>query len=511
MSNLVDEIKQRINIVDFMTEDGLELKSESSNRYTCLCPFHKEKTPSFKVNEEFQNFKCFGCGESGDVISYYAKRNLLNYGEAIKSLAFKLGIEDVSFEDHSVYYEITDYLCSLFMEEFNKLEDSHPAKQEIFKRNLPVEDYGYAPKGNIILNKILKKYSKNDLQELGFITEKNNLLWQDRLIFFIRDYLGKVIGFTGRRLDNKKEFKYVNSKSSVIYDKQKSLYNIDKAKKYIKEKDYVFLVEGTFDVNSMVYKGYLNTVSTNGTAVTKHHISTLLKCMSANGRIILVLDGDEAGQKAMYKILSNFKDIQKSLYIINLPNNEDPCSYLKEHSKLPKAELFLDFLFNQIINQNKETTEDKIKLEKSINSFIGIIKDDYIKNEYRAKVYPFIRTKLKNKVKQKEYSVDDYFCKSLAIIMLEPKIKFNINNYPKRYEIFIKEYLKNPQEITNQKLLNKINEYNIQNASIQSLQGFYDVLIKKANLIERANNFKKDISSVEGIDRISKIEEYRNV
>lgn len=475
MSNVAQKIKDKVNIVDFMLEDGLELRQEGTGKYTCRCPFHNEKTPSFKVSEVYQNYKCFGCGETGDVISYYAKRNNIDNGTAIVLLAEKYGIplennKLENYKSNKELYELNKDLENFYKEEFKKLPNTHPAKQQILRRKLKIinDDFGYAPNDRTSMLKYMtdRGYTIEQLKELGHINEKGNVQQVNRLMFFIRNYMGTTIGFTGRALDSAEiNFKYVNSKASSVYDKKSALYNIDKAKKKAQEEKEIYIVEGQFDVVAMKQNGYENAVCISGTAFTNNIIKDINRCITADGSIILMLDSDKAGQKAMKKIFQEFPTLHSRLYIVLLPKGMDPCDYFQEHKKLPEKKLLIESLYDALksksdfskienrnyfinkVNKNILAYVSDANLRelyyKNACSIVGIsynsidtIKANNTRDNKTDAVMP------KEKILEKLSEEDKYYVSSLAFyITNKDNIEYEINekNYPKEYHNFIKE------------------------------------------------------------------------
>lgn len=462
MSKIAGIIKSKLDIIDVMRKDGLELKLEGHERYSCLCPFHNEKTPSFKVDGIYQSYKCFGCGESGDVISYYAKTHAIDDKTAIVILAEKLNIKvdnkyNNDFEKQKRYLLIAEELEKFYKNEFAKLDNTHLAKQQILKRKLNIqcyEDYfGYAPNNNDMITYMLgKKFNIDELKELGFISDKGNPQLKNRLVFFIRNYMGKTIGFSGRSLeDNPDGFKYVNSKASQLYDKSSTFYGIEKAKKSIQQLKTVYIVEGQFDVIAMHQKGYLNTIAISGTAFTNKHIEILDRLIGEDGKIILCLDGDSAGFNAMLKIFQSAKTLQNRLYSVILPNKQDPCEYLENNTEFPKETNLIELFIHTIKNKhNLELPSEKEQFLTKIKN--NIIK--YINNSQMREVYDryvcdlvnvsYIKTqpvkenkKIENTQPKNNISKSDMnFLYALGFYFLNKEnisIELNENDYPEKY------------------------------------------------------------------------------
>lgn len=462
MSKIAGIIKSKLDIIDVMRKDGLELKLEGYERYSCLCPFHNEKTPSFKVDGIYQSYKCFGCGESGDVISYYAKTHAIDDKTAIVILAEKLNIKvdnkyNNDFEKQKRYLLIAEELEKFYKNEFAKLDNTHLAKQQILKRKLNIQGYedyfGYAPNNNDMITYMLgKKFNIDELKELGFISDKGNPQLKNRLVFFIRNYMGKTIGFSGRSLENNPDgYKYVNSKASQLYDKSSTFYGIEKAKKSIQQLKTVYIVEGQFDVMAMHQKGYLNTIAISGTAFTNKHIEILDRLIGEDGKIILCLDGDSAGFNAMLKIFQSAKILQNRLYSVILPNKQDPCEYLENNTEFPKETNLIELFIHTIKNKhNLELPSEKEQFLTKIKN--NIIK--YINNSQMREVYDryvcdlvnvsYIKTqpvkenkKIENTQPKNNISKSDMnFLYALGFYFLNKEnisIELNENDYPEKY------------------------------------------------------------------------------
>lgn len=465
----LSEVKERLDIVDFMRQDGLDLKAEGSGRYTCRCPFHAEKTPSFKVSEAYQNYKCFGCGEFGDVIQFYAKRNVLDYYTAALMLAKQLGIKVNNSENEinrafeiSKLYELTKDLEKFYSDCFKQLNEYHPAKQQILSRGLSInEDYGYAPSDNTYMISYMesKGYTIEQLKELGFVNENNNIQLRDRLVFFIRNYMGRTIGFTGRSLIKEDNgYKYVNSKSSAIFDKSNALYNIDKAKKKAREESLIYIVEGQFDVMAMREHGYDNTVCISGTAFSEKIIRDLLRCVGDDGKIILMLDGDKPGKAAMIKIFQNTPSLHRQLYIIDLPIGIDPCDYLATHKKVPDYELMSTFMYEKIKSKYPTNILDnRSKFVRAVQDNLTNymtdkqLREQYLRNACILAGLDFNNIKDDapvsnvNKVKEEDYILpleDKYFISAISFYIINHKnilSKLDKNLFPERYHNYIDE------------------------------------------------------------------------
>lgn len=549
--SLSSEVKAKLDIVDFMRADGLQLKHEGIDRYSCSCPFHSEKTPSFKVDSSFQRFKCFGCGATGDVIEYFAKQNTLDYKAATLLLADKLGIkvDESKKEDYSKQkrmLELAKDLEDFYKSEFTKLSEFHPAKKQITDRKLKIEgfeDYfGYAPSSNTAMVDYMTKtlnYSLNELKELGYINEKGNAQLRDRLVFFIRNYMGLTVGFSGRSLEKSIEgWKYVNSKSSDLFDKSSALYNIDKAKKSARKENSIYLTEGQFDVIAMIQNDIENTVAISGTAFTEKHISVLNKCVDDTGKIILCLDGDSAGLKAAVRVFQSFPDIQNRLYMITIPNKMDPCDFFEKsnNKELPKPIKMIDLMFNQLKKKYPPTIlENRTKLvdevQDKITQYITdkTLREVYLRaacsitgvsytslNQKAKKVYKSTQEEVKEDSPRlsKENSL---YIVALAVYLKNRDLltkKIEIKHYPPKFRKYVKQLEEYdgtrliPESLEDSKLTQEIVKQDVKRLEDSDLaQMYYDTMLntahKETKRIKLNNEKLNVISSLEGLDKDS--------
>lgn len=469
LKDVIAQVKEKADIVSYLTEDGLSLRTAGAGKYKCCCPFHQEKEPSFYVDENFQSYHCFGCGEKGDIFSYVQKRNGLDFISAVTFLAEKYQVpmqeeDNTDFQRHKRVQKIVELTEQYFRDSFAPLPKDHPAKEEITRRGLSLDTlepyFGYAPKDSknflAFLNE--KGYTKEEIKEAGILSEKGNFLWSDRLIFFIHSYLGKPLGFTGRTLvKGETKFKYVNSKEG-FYHKDKTLYGIDIARKKAREDHKIYVVEGQFDVVAMHEAGLTNTVASSGTAFSKDQVNLLLKCVGENGRIVLMLDGDSAGQKAMIKIFNNYPELHFHLDFIDLTEKGkkkvDPCEFLQTHTvkELPKESFFLDHVYQTVKEPfDLEKEADKIKFAKEVKvSFLDKIKDEEIRSVYTEKVKKEIGLVIQDKKEAcqgtKKKAVNDTLATKLFAMSIRYQIPLDLSLFPKPYQkvfTFFNEQIRN--------------------------------------------------------------------
>lgn len=512
--NWIAEVKSKLNIVDIIEAEGIVSKVEGAHSFSALCPFHNERTPSFKFSEQHQNFRCFGCGKAGDVLTFYAERHSISRVEAAEHFALELGIkteDSDKFKKHNRQLEICKHAEAFFKDNFNKLPESHPAKQEILNRNLVItDDFGFAPDSPYaLINHLTSKgFSTEELKEIGFISEKNNVQQRNRLIFFIRNYMGNTIGFTGRALGKDVDgFKYVNSKTSEVYNKSHVLYNIENAKNMSRKKEFIFVAEGQFDVIAMKQKGFENTIAASGTAISKQQISEIKRAIGEKGRIILILDGDAAGKKAMDSVFKTYPELHGSLYIITLPEGQDPCDYLKNNVRLPKAEEYIGERYREIQKRhNLSTPDDRANFLKEIEQeIVKFIKKPILKNEYLKQAYSTIGVQYKGGFKaekpkvvnsSKISPVDLLYISSLATYVNNPNIiKINTSDYPEKYHEIVLELINVdktarviPELFSKPKLAEVILDKSMENSSVregseyskEDIVTYYNTLMRRA-------------------------------
>lgn len=430
-----EEILERVNIVELISE-YVNLTKKGKN-YMGLCPFHSEKTPSFSVSEDKGLFHCFGCGASGNTIGFVMKIHNFDFPEAVEFLAEKYGIEIKRSSFYKEEKNIIDINERIMLEAKKYLfsKENRDVLKYLLDRGLSSEtidefDLGFLPE-TIDHSIFTSNYKSSDLFDTGnFIKLKDGLKLRflGRIIFPIKNERGKVIGFSGRSLDNTQP-KYLNTPESKIFKKRGTLYNLNSAKKYIKEEKHVFLVEGYFDVIRMWVSGFKNTVSPMGTSFTKEQ-AAILKRYTDEGTIIF--DGDEAGVNASFRaidncILSNFFP-----YVIFLPKGEDPDSYLLKNlsefkNLLQKKVDILTFLFTQMYKRSK-THQQKLTNMKMLYKKVASIQEPFRKDFYEkelAKVFntdiELIKTETKTqKIDKKKSNMSkiSYICEDEFLISL---------------------------------------------------------------------------------------------
>jgi DNA primase len=364
----IDEIKSRIDIVDLVSEAGVKLRHAGKN-YTGFCPFHdNKKTPAFVVWPESGTWRCFGqCNEGGDIFKFVMKRENLDFKEALNRLAARAGVEVPTLTRQTPEQkEAYDQLRQLLEDAIIYYRSHLFANREVLsylheKRGLTdatIETFGlgYAPPGydNLLNHFSSKGYSEQDLIDSGLLSERDPDSqfsnsqsrsydrFRNRIMIPIRDEQGRMAGFGARIVDPNDIPKFLNSPETAIFSKGRLLYGLDRARKPIRAADQAVIVEGYMDVIALHQAGYENVVSPMGTALTEDQMR-LLKRFTR--RIVLALDPDVAGQKAVLRgldaarsamdkegelgfdargLLRNEARLQADLRVASMPDGLDP-------------------------------------------------------------------------------------------------------------------------------------------------------------------------------------------
>jgi DNA primase len=387
----------------------VELRKRGVN-YIGLCPFHNEKTPSFNVNPAKGIFKCFGCGEGGDAVSFLMKHEHYTYPEALRWLANKYGIqieeevltqEEVAQQsERDRIYQINDFAQKYFQEIlFSDIEGksvglSYLKERELSEETIKRWGIGYCKDaGDDFSRKALAKgFTKEELVNAGvsLINSNDGSLYdrfRGRVCFPIHNLGGRVLGFSARTLrTDKVKAKYVNSPESLIYSKGKVLFGLHLAKNEIVKQDECFLVEGNMDVVMMSQNSVTNVVATSGTALTEDQIR-LIKRYTKN--VTLLYDGDKAGIKATFKAVNLL--LEQGLHVKTLlfPDNEDPDSFARKHTQdefkdfiKTNAQNFIIYKTNLLLAEAQNDPIKRADLTRDIVETIALIPDLLERNAY---------------------------------------------------------------------------------------------------------------------------------
>ncbi|UCG42428.1 MAG: DNA primase [candidate division WOR-3 bacterium] len=341
--DVVERVRFETDIVE-LVGSYLPLKKVGRN-YRGLCPFHQERSPSFYVSPERQTYHCFGCGVGGNAISFVMEHDKLDFPEAVRFLAKRLGIEvkEDAGGRHKGAYEACEQAAQFFE---RRLQQSETARGYLKHRGVRPETakrfrLGFAPGGNRLRGEARKRsWPEDDMVKAGLLVERGEGLadyFTDRLIFPIMSISGRIIGFGGRALDER-EPKYLNSADTPIYRKGDILYGAYQAKAYIREQAPL-LVEGNFDLLSLTNVGVNNVVAPLGTALTPNQGALLCRY---NRRVVVCFDGDEAGHKAARAAIEVLLRSGCEPQVALLPSGEDPDSYVRGHGRADFQKLVAD-------------------------------------------------------------------------------------------------------------------------------------------------------------------------
>lgn len=380
MSTTVQKIKERLGIVDVISS-YITIEKSGAN-FKAKCPFHHEKTASFYISPDRQSYYCFGCAVKGDIFSFVQEFEGVDFLTSLKMLADKAGVVIESFSkkengDNSTErtFEILEETTKFFQ---NNLKDNTEALTYLKKRNLNIETLrawrlGFAKNDWRTLKTHLKDkgFSDKEMLDAGVIKENEKGetydRFRDRIIFPIFDTAGRVVAFTGRIMHDKaEEPKYLNSPETELFDKSKILYGYNVAKKFIKQDQFVILVEGQMDLLMSHQSGLSNAVASSGTALTESHLEILKRLTDT---MIIAYDADNAGKNAT---LRAWKLALKSGFetkAVFLPNGLDPADAIAKDPEVWKeavknAQNIIDYFIKNMEGEKDREDGDKVLKEK---------------------------------------------------------------------------------------------------------------------------------------------------
>lgn len=408
---MISQIKNSINIVDVIGE--VVSLSRSGRHYLGLCPFHKEKTPSFNVIEDRQFFHCFGCGKSGDVFKFVEEYRQVPFLESVEILADKAGIsveiapqrQDFSprASAHQQLIAIHEDALKFYHAVLMTTTMGQKSREYLYKRGMSDDllehfNIGLAPdESNYLFQSLSKKYSEEELAASGLfnLSEQSNTIYdafRNRIMFPLTDESGSTIAFSGRIWTEKdqaaKIAKYKNSRATVLFNKSFEFYHLDKAKPVISKTHEVFLMEGFMDVIAAYRAGFENAIASMGTALTQEHVNRLKKLTK---KIIITYDGDSAGQNAIAKSLELLSAFQ--VEIVKIPNQMDPDEFIQQnseeelanllnHSRISSTEFFIDYF----LPENMDNLQSQIGYVEKIAKLIAADPSITAQNSYINRV-----------------------------------------------------------------------------------------------------------------------------
>ena len=384
--------------------------------YWCCCPFHKEKTPSCKINDDQGSFYCFGCGAKGDIFTIYTDLYNYNFQEAVKELAKKAGV-NIEFKEfkktqqENAITKILQLSCEWFQSNLQNPE-AILCKKYLHHRNLSQDTIykfklGYSFNSKITLFDYLKKKSFNekDIIKSNVVKiDKNNKIkdyFFKRIIFPILDERSNIVAFGGRALDESSP-KYINSPESIFFRKRNLLYNLENAKYTARKKNNLLICEGYMDVISLYQNGIKSVVSPLGTALTAIQLNLAWKYSS---KPTIMFDSDKAGMRASFKsalMALQMITSEKLLQFITLDEGYDPDSFINKFSFnkflkiIKKPQPLVNFIFNESSKAiSLSNADEKISFDKYLDNLIETIKDNKIKYFYRSEFKSLFFDKIK--------------------------------------------------------------------------------------------------------------------
>ncbi|MFY8330398.1 DNA primase [Vagococcus carniphilus] len=452
----IENIRRQTNIVDVIGQ-YVQLKKSGKN-YLGLCPFHNEKTPSFSVAEDKQIFHCFGCGKGGNVFSFVQEIEGLSFPESVERVA-ELSDLNLSFEinskpqtlspkvlEENQLIQIHEKTSELYHHILMNTQIGEKALQYLLDRGLTEEvirtfQIGFAPRDRSLLSKVLEKesFSEEVLRKSGLLFQMDNGDWLDRfyqrIMFPITNYQGKIIGFSGRILedetfDSTDQPKYLNSPETELFNKRFILFNFNQARSEIRKKNEVILFEGFMDVISAWMSGVKNGVASMGTSLTVDQIRALEK---VSEDCLISYDGDNAGIEATNRAIDLIaSESTMSIQIVSIPDKMDPDDYRKKYGNDSLKELIKNnrdtvFQFKkEYLKRGKNIQVEADKLEyidellQEVSNISSIVEADLALTQL-AEEFNLSKSTLQNELRTKkqhykqQVTSDSFYQKELVI------------------------------------------------------------------------------------------------
>lgn len=504
---LISEIKNSVNIVDVIGEVVSLTRAGRNN--IGLCPFHKEKTPSFNVIEDKQFFHCFGCGKSGDVYKFLEEYRQVSFLESVHLVAERAGIplqDDVQQTQtkpqnpNQILIDIHKDAAKFYNAVLKTTKEGQEAKNYLAQRGLTDEliDYfniGLSPnEPDFLYQSLAKRYDENALMASGLfnLSERTNRVYdafQNRIMFPLTDDSGQVVAFSGRiwtkeDLENK-QAKYKNTRSTALFNKSYELYHLDKARPVMSKKHEVYLMEGFMDVIAAYRAGIENAVASMGTALTPDHVRHLKRYAK---KVILTYDGDNAGQNAIAKSLELLKDF--NVEIVRVPEQMDPDEFIQKNSPQALANLLennrissTEFLIHYLKPENSDNLQAEIAYVEQISKIIAQSPSITAQNSYINMVADLLPD---FDYYQVEQSVNSERLQNRSNLQLEAvKQRVTVVELPisKNISAIIKaESQLMHRLLTHDYLLNEFRNRGEFTFDTQELQALYDLLVQQGEV-----------------------------
>jgi DNA primase len=402
---VLEQVRQNNDIVEVIGS-YFPLKHAGAN-FRALCPFHKEKTPSFNVNPQKQIWHCFGCGAGGNVFTFVMKYENLDFVSAVRRLAERAGIK-IEFEEHASdlgrdqkesLLKLHELAANFFHHNLMKEPSAAVAREYLKKRRITSETakkwrLGYSPDAwdGLIQHAAARKFSAELLETAGLALRRDSGTgfydrFRGRLMFPICDEQGRAVGFSGRILTEEKDQpKYVNSPETPIFQKGRILFALDKARRAIIDEKYAIVCEGQIDTISCHEAGVENVVAPQGTALTEQHARILKRY---GEEVVLMFDADAAGQNAIVRSAEPLWDAGVVIRVAVLPEGHDPDSFVKafgaERLKelLTKSPSFFSYLLDRLCQQHDPRSErGKLQIARQMAEWLARIPTPILLSTY---------------------------------------------------------------------------------------------------------------------------------
>lgn len=530
-NNQVEEIKERIDIVQII-EKYVRLKQTGKN-YVGLCPFHKEKTPSFIVSPDIQRYKCFGCGKSGDIFNFVQEIENIDFVEALERLAKVAGVELKRAKPNTKHKEIKEinYIATKYY--YNQLLRDKKALEYVLGRGINKDSIkkfaiGYSPKYPDLLSQIKKSgsYSKKALEDSGLFVQKEGKMREkffDRIMFPIRSRRGDVIGFTARQnAGNEYGPKYMNTPETPLFHKSYNLFAQYESRQEIRKEDLAIICEGSTDVISAYQAGVKNIVAPLGTSLTKQQLESLLPLTK---NLLFFFDSDSAGDNALKRAFTIASELNMNPYAATPAPYKDIDDLIQKDPKKfqqlikNKKEAFSFILSEEIEGKDFNKLEDINMIRKNITPLLESVKDINTKALYTRKLeeitgIQYDKKGAGNKTKKKEFEKeekkeerrDTLLTRYIQLLLFAEKRKedfFIEEKFIKDkeildiYEIIKKESKKSSREDLLKKLGKK-----------EEIQGILEGMIFNAKDLPSEIELENEIK---GIQKKIKIAYYKNI
>ncbi len=400
--SVIAQVRSAADIVDFVTQvTPLKLAGKS---YKGLCPFHREKTPSFHVDRDKGLFYCFGCGTGGDVFKFLTLTERFTFPEAVEHVASRVGIElprrkrSVREADKDDLFEVVDDASLAFHQALGFPDN--PATAYLHDRGVPKEivekyGFGYAPDSwDYILRRLSGKHGEKKLELAGLITPRKEKTgyydrFRNRLMIPIHSETGALVGFGGRSLDGG-DPKYLNSPEGELFNKSRLLYNLHRSKDAMRRIDRAILVEGYFDAIAIDHAGVPGVVASMGTSLTSGQASLLRRFTT---RVVIAYDGDDAGRHATLRAAEVLLSAGHTVSALDLQGEKDPDSLVQKHGVdrfleiLGNATDIFDFALKEWGGDvSKLTGREKSERVAAFVPLLGAVVDPVIRNDAAQRI-----------------------------------------------------------------------------------------------------------------------------